>query len=114
MLATDEYVRLRDGVWYVGDSGVTVYAVIAMWQQGFAPEEIQTSFPHLSLREVYGTIVRYLEHREELDAFFREQDALYRQLKAESEAQHPAFYAEIRERVARLRGSGHPQPPDVS
>lgn len=113
MLATDEYVRLRDGVWYVGESGVTVYAVIAMWQQGFAPEEIQTSFPHLSLREVYGTILRYFEHREELDAFFREQDALYRRLKAESEVQHPAFYADMRERIARLRAGSPPHPPTV-
>lgn len=114
MLATDEYVRSHDGVWYVGETGVTVYAVIAMWQQGFAPEEIQGSFPHLSLREVYGTILRYFEHQEELDAFFREQDALYHRLKAESEAQHPAFYAEMRERVARLRNNGRPQPPATS
>lgn len=111
MLATDEYVHLRDGVWYVGESGVTVYAVIVMWQQGFAPEEIQTSFPHLSLREVYGTILRYFEHQDELDAFFREQDALYHRLKAESEAEHPAFYADMRERVARLRSNGSSRPP---
>lgn len=114
MLATDEYVRQRDGVWYVGESGVTVYAVIAMWQQGFAPEEIQASFPHLSLREIYGAILRYFEHQDELDAFFRKQDALYHRLKSESEAQHPAFYADMRERIARLRGNGGSHPPTAS
>lgn len=100
-----EYVQSRDGAWYVGATGVTLYSVIALWQQGYSPEEIQVSFPALALRDVYGAILYYLEHREDMEAFFREQDALFRQRKAEAEAQNPAFYDEMRQRIARFHAA---------
>ena len=102
-----EYVHRRDGGWYVGDSGVSVYNVISLRQQGFSPEEIQASFSPLSLRDVYGTILYYMENSDQLDAYFREQDQLFRRKKAESEAKKPEFYAEMRERVARFREADH-------
>ena len=99
------YVQLREGVWYVGASGVGVYSVVAMWQQGYSPEEIQASFPSLTLRQIYGTILYYLEHGETLDAFFREQDTLFRARKAEAEAPRADFYDESRARIARERAA---------
>lgn len=111
MQLTEPYVQNRDGVWYVGSGRVQVYSVIAMWQEGFSPEEIQSSFPVLSLRDVYGTILHYLEHREDMDAYFREEDALCETRRAEAEAKNPAFYAELRERIARFRATGKPQRP---
>ena len=98
-----EYMRQRDGGWYVGDSVVSVYSVIALWEQGYSPEEIQASFSPLSLQDVYGTILYYMEHREQMNAFFRTQDALFHQMKAENEASKPEFYEEMRQRVARFR-----------
>jgi uncharacterized protein (DUF433 family) len=100
---SENYVQYRGGNWYVGDSRVEVYSVVAVWQQGFSPEEVQSSFPVLSRLEVYGTILYYLEHQDEMDAFFREADALGEHLRAEAEAARPQFYAQIRERIARLR-----------
>jgi len=44
-----------------------------------------------------------MERREEMDTFFRQQDALFCQQKAESEARKPEFYAEMRQRIARFR-----------
>jgi uncharacterized protein (DUF433 family) len=111
MQQAEQYVQYRDGVWYVGRSGVQVYGVIAMWQQGFAPEEIRGSFPSLSLEAVYGTILYYLEQREAMDAFFREQDALFAQRKAEAEAKDPAFYTAIRERAGKLSTAQGPASP---
>ncbi len=105
-----KYAQFRDNNWYVGDGRVEVYSVVAAWLQGYSPEEVQSGFPHLSLVEIYGTILFYLEHRDEMDAFFREQDALFRTRKAEAEAKNPAFYAEMRERIARLRASQGQQP----
>ena len=81
--------------------------MVSLWRQGFSPEEIQASFSPLSLRDVYGTILYYIENRDELDAYFREQDDLFRRKKAESEAQRPEFYAEMRERIARFRETDH-------
>ena len=94
MADSETYVRQREGDWYVADTGVPVYAIIAMWQQGYSPEEIQISFPAISQIEAYETILYYLKHRREMDAYFRASDARFQQLKAETEARNPEFYAE--------------------
>lgn len=107
MQVAEGYAQKREGVWYVGDSGVQVLGVIAQWQQGFSPEEIQASFPALSLKDVYGTVLFYLEHQEEMDTFFREQRALFERRKAEVEGRKPEFYAEMRERIAAFRAAQH-------
>lgn len=107
---SDKYVQQRDGNWYVGDSRVEVYSVIAAWQQGFSPEEVQSSFPVLSRLEVYGTILYFLEHQVEMESFFREVDALGEQLRAEAEAARPEFYADMRERITRYRESEQRNP----
>ena len=109
MADSETYVRQREGDWYVGDTGVPVYAVIAMWQQGYSPEEIQISFPAISQIAAYETILYYLKHRQEMDAYFRASDARFQQLKAESEAQSPEFYAEMRARIAAFRTSEQPR-----
>lgn len=103
MQQAEKYVQYHDGAWYVSQTAVQVYSVIALWQQGFSPEDIVRSFPALSLRAAYGTILYYLEQREAMDTYFREQDTLFAREKAAAQTKDPAFYADIRERVARLR-----------
>jgi hypothetical protein len=88
--------------------------VIAMWQQGFAPEEILGSFPSLSLQAIYGTILYYLEQRNAMDRFFQEQDIRFARQKAATEAQDPAFYTELRKRVAKLRAGTETASPSVT
>lgn len=106
MPATDTYTQLRDGVWYVGATGVSLYSVISMWRQGYAPEEIPTSFPALSLQQVYGAIVFYLERSAEMDAYFERQDALFATQKQASEAANAQFFGQIRARISQARTSG--------
>ncbi|HEX6817307.1 MAG TPA: hypothetical protein VF120_02960 [Ktedonobacterales bacterium] len=103
------YVQYHDDNWYVGDSRVEIYSVIAAWQQGFSPEEVQASFPVLSRVAVYGTILYYLEHQAEMDSFFRQSDEIGEQLRIEAEAAHPEFYAQVRERIARHRAAERQQ-----
>lgn len=60
----------------------------------------------LALRDVCGAILAYLEQREArdaLDAAFREDDTRFEALKRQAEAQRPAFYSEVRERISRAR-----------
>ena len=102
-LETTRYVQYRDGNWYVSGSRVEVYSVIGAWLQGYSPEEVQNGFPHLSLAEVYGTILYYLEHQQAMDQFFREVDRLAARRKSDAEATHPEFYATMRERIASYR-----------
>lgn len=103
MSAVEHYIQMRTNTWYVANSGVQALGVISMWHQGYAPEEIQFSYPSLSLMEVYGAILYYLEHREQMDASFREQEANFQQIKATAEARDPGFAAELRARVANFR-----------
>jgi uncharacterized protein (DUF433 family) len=91
MQVMEKYVRLRDGNWYVGDSRVSVYSVIAAWRRHGAPERIQQSYPSLPLVAIYATIAYYLEHQAELDAFFDEIRAQTARRRAEAEAADPAF-----------------------
>ncbi|HEY7974502.1 MAG TPA: DUF433 domain-containing protein [Ktedonobacterales bacterium] len=105
MPATDTYTHLRGGVWYVGATRVTLYSVISMWREGYAPEEIPASFPALTLQQVYGAIVFYLERRADMDTHFQRQDTLFAGQKQTSENAHVQFFGEIRERIARARAS---------
>jgi uncharacterized protein (DUF433 family) len=107
MSDTARYVQNRDGNWYVGSGRVEVYSVIAAWLQGASPEEIQNGFPHVPLIELYGTILYYLEHRDDLDAFFRQVDVDASRRKSAEEAAHPEFYAEMRQRIAAYRVRQH-------
>jgi uncharacterized protein (DUF433 family) len=103
MPAKERYISFHDGAWYVSETGVQLYGVISLWLQGYSPEEIQASFTPLSLQDVYGAILTYLERRDALDESFREEDARFDQLREESQAQRPAFFADMRERVGRHR-----------
>ncbi len=90
----------------VGTSATASFPSIASSRSGsrdIRQKRYQASFSPLSLQDVYGTILYYMEHREQMDAFFRTQDALFHQMKAENEASKPEFYEEMRQRVARFR-----------
>ena len=68
-LADTSYVRERDGALYIGATQVTAYSLIAAWRnEGYSAEELQISFPALTLAQVYGSIACYLEHRAALGA----------------------------------------------
>ncbi|WIG58889.1 MAG: hypothetical protein OJF49_001636 [Ktedonobacterales bacterium] len=108
MSEAEKYVQYRDGNWYVGGGRVEVYSVVAAWQQGYTPEEIRNGFPHLSLAEIYGTILHYLEHQSEMEAFFRQGDAQAAQQRAEAESARPEFFAMMRERIARYQAEHQP------
>lgn len=97
------YVQARDGNLYVGLSRVTLETVILSWQAGQTPEQIHASFSQLLLVAIYGAITYYLEHKDELDAFFRETEAMDEARQAAEEAAHPEFFADMRRRMAEAR-----------
>jgi uncharacterized protein (DUF433 family) len=92
-IQSPSYIEERDGELYVGDTRVTVHVIVAMHNgHHYTPEEIQQSFPTVPLATVYGVIAYYLEHQEELDKRFAEDDAYFEELKrAQREnPNHPA------------------------
>ena len=64
----------EDGTIRVGSSRVLLELVVHHFKQGATAEQIQHSFPSLTLREVYGAIFYYLEHTEEVEAYLAGQE----------------------------------------
>lgn len=97
------YVEARDDNLYIGQSRVTLQTLIEAWQSGRTPEQLQDSFPSLSLVAIYGAITHYLEHKDEADAFFRETDQLDARRQNADEVSHAEFYADMHERFEQAR-----------
>lgn len=83
-LRTDE-----DGVVRVGHTRVTLQTVIADFHRGASPEEIAHHYPALKLSDVYLVVGYYLEHRNEVDDYVRQQRDRAAQARQEYEALHP-------------------------
>jgi uncharacterized protein (DUF433 family) len=93
-----------DGTIRVGSSRVLLGLVVHHLKQGATAEQIQHSFPSLSLREVYGAIYYYLEHAEEVEAYLvgqeRQADELERTARSAQTAD--SLQKRLEERRARL------------
>ncbi|MDQ2920171.1 MAG: DUF433 domain-containing protein [Acidobacteriota bacterium] len=94
-----EYVKQREGVYRVGDSRVSLDSVVYGFRRGASPENIQRSFPALTLEEVYGAITFYLANQQEVDRYLLEEEKEFEKLRAASRAADPEWY----ERMERAR-----------
>jgi hypothetical protein len=82
---------------------VLVENVVIAREQGQTPEEIQGNFPSLSLIEVYGAILYYLEHKEELDARFAEDERVADERWAAYRASNAEFFDRMHARFEEAR-----------
>ena len=64
----------EDGTIRIGSSRVLLDLVVHHFKQGATAEQIQHSFPSLTLREVYGAIYYYLEHTEDVETYLADQE----------------------------------------
>jgi uncharacterized protein (DUF433 family) len=102
------YVRVDEhGVMRVGNTRVMLDSIVAGFEQGNSPETIQQQFLALSLEEVYGAITYYLAYRDDVQAYLKQQDALWEKLRAEAENQSSPV-------VKRLRALKAADVPDAS
>ena len=75
-LAVSQHVPLtqwEDGTIRVAGTRVTLDVIVNQFKLGATAEQIQDSFPAVSLKHIYGAIYYYLEHTEAVDAYMREQ-----------------------------------------
>lgn len=77
------------GVIRVGQTRVTLQTVIADFHQGASPEEIVHHYPALTLSDTYLVIGYYLQNRDEVDEYVRQQRARSAQVRQEYEAKYP-------------------------
>jgi uncharacterized protein (DUF433 family) len=92
------YVEEREGNLYIGKSRVTLETIILKWRAGDRPEQLHEGFPSVPLAAIYGAIAYYLEHQQELDRLFNENEKQYQADRAAAEAANPELYASMRER----------------
>lgn len=113
-LETTQTVPLRlweDGTIRITGSRVTVDSIVHHFKLGATAEQIQDSFPSLALRDIYGAIFYYLQHTAAVEEYLRQQetraDAVQRRI--ESNPEHQAAVAELRDRI-RARWAAQPKP----
>src|SRR5215475_6668858 len=78
------YIEERDGGYYIAGTCISLDSIIHAFQAGESPDEILRSFPMAGpLVKIYGAITFYLENREKVDTYLKEQDRRWHALRRE-------------------------------
>ncbi|HLE21050.1 MAG TPA: DUF433 domain-containing protein [Vicinamibacteria bacterium] len=97
-----EYVEKRgDGYWIAG-TRISLDSIVYAFRRGASPEGIQRSFPLLSLEQIYGAITFYLAHQAELNAFLKQGEAEFEQIRQKTRQANPELYDKLDEARKRL------------
>ena len=79
----DYYVEERDGGYYIAGTRIALDSIVLAFKDGESPETILQSFPMAGpLVRMYGAILFYLENREKVEAYLRNQKRLWDEVKA--------------------------------
>lgn len=81
--------RDEHGVLRIGNTRVMIDGIIYSFLQGATPETIVSQYPSVSLADVYLVLGYYLNHRDEIDAYLRHQEAEAYRIRQEWEAKFP-------------------------
>jgi uncharacterized protein (DUF433 family) len=90
-----------DGTVRVTGSRVTLDTIVSAFKRGGTAEQIQDSFPSLSLSQVYGAIAWFMDHQDEAEAYLKERQTEADAIRQEIESQ--PNYAESRETLRQRR-----------
>jgi uncharacterized protein (DUF433 family) len=94
-----------DGTIRITGSRVTLDSVVHAFQHGSTAEQIQDSFPSLTLREIYGAIAYYLEHQEQVDAYLQVQTQAAEETRRTTESRQNSAALRRRIRARRTRNA---------
>lgn len=90
-----------DGTIRIADSRVTLDVVIHAYLRGESPEKIHEGFPSLKLRDIYGAIYYYLDHKAQVDEYLREQQREAEEIRYLIESKMPSDEWRARMRAIR-------------
>jgi uncharacterized protein (DUF433 family) len=77
----ESYVEERDGGYYIADTRVSLDSIVHAFQAGESPEGILRSFPLAGpLVKIYAAITFYLENKEKVEAYLRDQDRRWEEI----------------------------------
>ena len=111
-LETTQIVPLtlwEDGTIRIHDSRVTLDVILHAYLRGESPEEIQEGFPSLRLRDIYGAIYYYLEHKDQIHEYLREQERIEEETRRFIESEMPSdqWREPMRAMREKRRGSSY-------
>ena len=90
MAPGNKYVEIRNDAYYVAGTRIALDVIVHAFQDGESPEGILRSFPMARpLVRIYGAITFYLENKEKVEAYLRDQERLSRELEKEQN-DHPS------------------------
>src|SRR5213593_2468518 len=97
-------IREEDGTVHITGSRVTLDTLVGAFRNGATAEQIQDSFPSLSLQQVYAVIAYYLEHQGDVESYLklRRKEAAVTRNEIESHQDTDDFRARIRTRREQL------------
>lgn len=75
--------NIRGGRPRVVGMGVTVRRIVGWYKQGLSPEEISTEIPHISLAQVYTSLIYYHANRDEIEADIATEDTEAQRLETQ-------------------------------
>jgi uncharacterized protein (DUF433 family) len=89
------YVEKRDGNYWVTGTRVSLDSIVYAFLDGQTAESIAQSFPVLTLEQVYGAIVFYLAHRNEIEAYLEKTEVNFEAMRNVSREKDPMFYQKL-------------------
>jgi uncharacterized protein (DUF433 family) len=100
----------EDGTIRLVGSRVTLESVVYRYQQGDSAEAILESFPSLRLADIHAVISYYLNHRDQLNEYVRNQEKKARAVREDIESD-PAYKTRVDELRARIKSRSNSQHP---
>ena len=97
----------EDGTIRITGTRVSLDSVVHEYEQGATPEEIAVSFPSLRIEDKYAAITYYLNHREQVEEYLRQQevDAEAVRSRIESAPDYQRKMQDLRARILKRRSS---------
>ncbi|HVF43239.1 MAG TPA: DUF433 domain-containing protein [Pyrinomonadaceae bacterium] len=91
------YIEKVGDAYRVAGSRVSLDSVVYAFLGGQSPESIVDSFPTLLLEQVYGAITFYLSNRDEIDAYLKQGEQEFEELRRASREANPQLYKRLEE-----------------
>jgi uncharacterized protein (DUF433 family) len=90
-----------DGTIRVTGSRVSLDSIVHHFKLGATAEQIAHKFPSLQLADIYAAITYYLNHREAMEEYLRQQEAESDSIqeRIEADPRYQTAMAEMRERL---------------
>ena len=108
LLVTTETVPLQmdaDGVICVGNTRVTLDAIVMGFMEGATAEEVAQQYPSVSLADVYYAIGYYLRRQPEVEAYLNRRRRQAERVRQQNESRFDP--TGVRERLLARRANGH-------